>query len=128
MFEYNNDKFETRLNELVEVEGNAAGAFLRAYAKASIEQIIDSDNASLYASLFAAEERYTSAHKLMREKYINWQKQVDDCGLDPALATLVRLAVDGLWFAEMHRYAPPDVERREKIIELILNMTHGSTP
>ncbi len=128
LFEYHNDKFESRLRELIEAEGNGAGAFLRAYAKASIEQIVDPDNASLYASLFAAEERYTSAHKLMRKKYIKWQKEVDQCGLDPALATLVRLAVDGLWFAEMHRYAPPDAERREKIIELILNMTHGSKP
>ena len=50
---------------------------------------------------------------------------VENCGLDPVLATLVRLTVDGLWFAEMHRYAPPDVESRERIIELIFNMTHG---
>ncbi len=125
LFEYYNDIFETRLKELAEVEGDDAGAWLRAYAKASIEQIADPDNASLYAGLFAAEERYDSAHQLMRQKYVNWQQQVENCGLDPVLATLVRLTVDGLWFAEMHRYAPPDVESRERIIELIFNMTHG---
>ncbi|MCP4416416.1 MAG: TetR/AcrR family transcriptional regulator [Chloroflexi bacterium] len=128
LFEYHNNIFETRLQELAEAEGNETGAWLRAYAKASIEQISDLDNASLYAGLFAAEERYASAHQLMRQKYINWQQQVENCDLDPTLATLVRLAVDGLWFSEMHRYAPPDLECREQIIQLIMNMTYGSEP
>jgi AcrR family transcriptional regulator len=128
LFEYHNNIFETRLQEFAEAEGNEAGAWLRAYAKASIEQISDPDNASLYAGLFAAEERYTSAHQLMRQKYVIWQWQVENCDLDPTLATLIRLAVDGLWFSEMHRYAPPDLERREGIVQLIMNMTYGSTP
>ncbi|MGD2159358.1 MAG: TetR/AcrR family transcriptional regulator [Anaerolineales bacterium] len=126
LFEYHNSKFETRLQELVEAEGDEVGAWLRAYAKASIEQIADPENASLYASLFAAEERYASAHQLMREKYVNWQKNIENCGLDPTLATLVRIAVDGLWFAEMHRYAPPDLKRREKILKRILDMTYNA--
>jgi len=125
LFEHHNQKFETRLEALYqEEEPDDAGAWLRAYARASIEQIIDPDNASLYASLFAAEERYASAHQLMRDKYIDWQQHIEDCGLDPAWATLIRLTVDGLWFAEMHRYAPPGQERREEIIKLILDLTY----
>lgn len=128
LFEYHNQKFETRLIELAEKEGDDAGAWLRAYAKASIEQITDPGNASLYASLFAAEERYSSAHALMRQKYVDWQKHIEDSGLDPAWATLVRFAVDGLWFAEMHHYAPPDPEQRAKIVDLILQLTYNPTP
>ena len=127
LFEYHNNKFEKRLQALAEEEGDDPGAYLRAYAKASIEQITDPDNANLYASLFAAEERYASAHQLMRNKYVDWQEKVENCGLDPAWATLLRTAVDGLWFSEMHRYAPPDEERREEIVEMILNLTHENT-
>ena len=123
LFEYHNDKFETRIQELVLEDGNEAGAWLRAYAKASIEQIIDPDNSSLYASLFAAEEKYASAHQLMRRKYVDWQRRIESSRLDPTWATLVRLAVDGLWFAEMHKYAPPAEGRRQEIIELILSLT-----
>ena len=126
LFEYHNDIFELRLQELTTAEGDDPGAWLRAYAKASVEQITDPDCASLYVSLFAAEERYASAHQLMRQKYVRWQQQVEVSGLDPALATLVRLAVDGLWFAEMHRYAPPLSERREIIVDLILQLTKNS--
>lgn len=128
LFEYHNNKFETRLTELAEAEGDEAGAWLRAYAKASLEQIADPENASLYASLFAAEERYASAHQLMRSKYVNWQRKVEQSGINPTLATLVRLTVDGLWFVEMHSYAPPDLERRQEILELILKMTYGNGP
>jgi len=122
LFKYHNDKFESRLQELAEIEGDVPGAWLRAYARASIEQIADPDNASLYASLFAAEDSYASAHKLMRQKYTLWQKQVEECGLDPDWATLVRFAVDGLWFSEMHRYAPPSSTRHDKIVNLILEL------
>ena len=125
LFEYHNDKFETRLQILAEEEGDEPGAWLRAYARASIEQITDSDNAGLYASLFAAEEKYASAHQAMRRKYVDWQRRIEASRLDPTWATLVRFAVDGLWFAEMHKYAPPDEARRQKIIELILSLTRG---
>lgn len=125
VFDYYNNIFETRLQELADAEGDEPGAWLRAYTKASIEQSADPDNASVYASLFAAEERYVSAHQLMRQKYDKWQREVESCGIDPTLATLARLAVDGLWFSEIHQYAPPDRERREKILNLILEMTYS---
>lgn len=128
LFEYHNNIFETRLEALAKEEGDDAGTWLRAYAKASIEQISDPGNAGLYASLFAAEERYASAHALMRRKYLLWQRQVEECGPDPAWATLVRLPVDGLWFAEMHHYAPPDKERRAPIVDLILRLTCDTVP
>ena len=124
LFEYHNNIFEERLLELVSAEGESPGAYLRAYAKASVEQMADPENAKLYASLFAAEEKYASAHKLMRQKYIEWQKKINQCGLDSDWAMLLRFAVDGLWFAEMHRYAPPTSEHRDKIAEMILKLTH----
>lgn len=122
LFEYHNDIFETRLRELVEAEGEKPGAFLRAYAKASAEQMAEPENASLYASLFAAEEQYSGAHKLMREKYINWQKRIDRCKIDSDWAMLLRFATDGLWFVEMHRYAPPSPDQRKKIVQMIVEM------
>ena len=64
----------------------------------------------------------------MRQKYVDWQQQVEESGLDPAWATLPRLAVNGLWFAEMHHYAPPNAEQREQIVDLILQLTTGPVP
>ena len=123
LFEYHNDLFESRLAELAAAQADRPGAWLRAYARASIEQITDPETASLYSSLFAAEERYATAHRLMRQKYARWQTQVDDCGLEPDWASLIRLTVDGLWFSEMHHYAPLPPARREQIVALIEQLT-----
>ena len=35
---------------------------------------------------------------------------------------------DGLCFAEMHHYVPPDAERRAQIVDLIMQLTHDSLP
>lgn len=127
IFEYHNDIFERRLVELTKEEGETPGAWLKAYARASVEQVSDVETASLYASLFAAEEEYASAHAKMRQKYINWQQKVEDCGLDPNWALLIRLTVDGLWFSEMHQYGPPQAGRREWIVNKIMELVDDST-
>ena len=128
LIEYHNDQFESRLQAFLEMERDQPGAWLRAYARAAIEQLRDPDNANLYAGLFAAEEKYDSAHKLMQLRYVGWQQQVDASGLDPTWATLVRLTIDGLWFAQMHQYAPPDEARRERIVDMVLALTTHSGP
>lgn len=119
IFTYHNGIFEERLDKLCIEEGHAPGAWLKAYARASVEQVTDPETASLYASLFAAEEKYATAHAQMRQQYIAWQNKAENCGLDPNWATLIRLTVDGLWFSEMHQYGPPDLERRNWIINKI---------
>ncbi len=123
LFNYHNNIFEERLQELTAVEGDVPGAWLRAYALASIEQITNPENASLYASLFAAEEKYASAHQLMRQKYIAWQEKVDRSDIDPVWATFLRLGVDGLWTSIKNQYAPPDDKRLEELKGLILRLT-----
>lgn len=120
IFEYHNAIFEERLVQLCDDEGDAPGAWLKAYARASVEQISDPGTASLYASLFAAEEKYASAHALMRQKYVSWQQQVENCGLDPNWAMFLRLTVDGLWFSEMHQYGPPNEKQREWVVSQVM--------
>ena len=122
IFEYHNGIFEERLEALSREEGNAPGAWLKAYARASVEQVSNAETASLYASLFAAEEAYASAHAQMRQKYINWQEKVENCGLDPNWALLIRLTVDGLWFSQMHQYGPPNQTQQDWLVQKIMEL------
>lgn len=124
LFQYHIDRFNQRLDRLVAEEEAGIGGWLRAYAQASIEQITDSDKASMFASLFAAGERYPSVLAIMKRSYDEWQQQVESCGVALNVAMLVRLAVDGLWFTEMYQYAPPSLEQRQAVLQLILQLTH----
>ena len=42
------------------------------------------------------------------------------------MATLVRLAADGLFFAELLGFAPPEGALRKRILEALLSLTEGS--
>ncbi|MDQ0063823.1 hypothetical protein J2T14_006046 [Paenibacillus harenae] len=53
------------------------------------------------------------------------QKKIENDGLDPVLGTIVRLAVDGLWFSEILGVGDLDSELREKVIQYLTNMTKG---
>lgn len=123
LFQHHIDRFNAHLLRLVETEDQGPGGWLRAYAKASIAEITDPDNASLFASLFAAGERYPTVLELMRRSYADWQRQVEASSLDPAIALLVRLAVDGFWFTEMYQYAPLTVAQRTAVLQEILRLT-----
>ena len=37
----------------------------------------------------------------LRLAYRRWQRQLGNDGIDPVSATIVRLAVDGLWFSQL---------------------------
>lgn len=123
LFQYHLERFNRRLDELALAEGEGSGSWLRAYAKASVEQITDPDAASMFASLFAAGEKYPTVLAIMKRSYDDWQQKVEMSGLAPDVAMLVRLAVDGLWFTEMYQYAPPTVEQREAVMRLISRLT-----
>ena len=125
LFQHHIDRFNRDLQRLVETEEHGPGGWLRAYAKASIAEITDPDNASLFASLFAAGERYPTVLEIMRRSYVEWQRQVEASPLDPAVALLVRLAVDGFWFTEMYQYAPLSTTQRVAVLQEILRLTAG---
>jgi AcrR family transcriptional regulator len=123
LFQQHIDRFNCDLQRLVETEEQGPGGWLRAYAKASIAEITDPAKASLFASLFAAGERYPTGLDIMRRSYGEWQRQVEATRLDPAVALLVRLAVDGFWFTEMYQYAPLSVAQRVAVLEEIVRLT-----
>ena len=59
----------------------------------------------------------------LREQYDQWQEQSENDNLPPTLATILRLAVDGLWLADMLGFAPPQGKFREEVIKAMLDMT-----
>ena len=122
LFKYHAEKFDKHLAKLSDANLTEKGGWLKAYLLASLEEILDPGNAGLFASLFAAGEEFPWVHKVMQQRYVAWQQHVENCGLEPVLATLIRLTVDGLWFSEIYQYAPPNPKRRDQIIELVFKL------
>ena len=67
----------------------------------------------------------TNPHLLdpLRERFRAWQGAIERDGIDPVRATIVRLAVDGLWLAELLGIWSPSVELRGQVLDQLLQLT-----
>jgi AcrR family transcriptional regulator len=113
--------FGDEIDQAAAREPRDAGAWLRAYARATAapgQQLNDTT-----ASLLAAVANNPELLEPARERFAAWQRRAEQDGIDPARATIVRLAADGLWLAELFGFAPPAEPLRSRVLAELLNLT-----
>ena len=88
-------------------EAELPGAYTRAYVRATLEPVTPGEE-RLGAALVAAAAAEPELVVPLQEAAAGWQARLVDDGLDPTLATLVRLACDGLWLCGLFGLAAPD--------------------
>ena len=59
----------------------------------------------------------------LQEAADGWQARLVDDGLDPALATVIRLACDGLWLCDLFGLASPQGNLRAQVGSAFEQMT-----
>ncbi|MER6507871.1 TetR/AcrR family transcriptional regulator [Nonomuraea sp. NPDC001636] len=83
--------------------GGRPGDFLRAYVRATIPErhtaSVPADRVTV--ALLAGVLVDPAGLEPLRERFAAWQARLADDGIDPAAATVVRLAVDGWWAARL---------------------------
>lgn len=102
-------------------EERGAGRWSRAYARASFTE--DRWYLQVSAGLLAAVAEDPALLDPLRRGYRDAQRWAERDGIDPAVATLVRLAADGLFFAELLGFAPPEGELRSRVLQSLLSLT-----
>lgn len=107
--------YVTELSERVEQDAGPHGKWTRAYIESSDQCAggVFETSTALTAALFSNPQMLNS----MQDEYTLIQKKLSDDGIDPVRATIIRLAVDGLWISEMFRLAPPNGELKQQVIE-----------
>lgn len=101
-------------------QGSWAKAYVRAASPLSGGQ---QRELSVTAALMAAMANDPALAEPLRERYEFWQTQhVEKDGLDPAFATLMRLAIDGLWLTKLFGLASPSGEFRDEVLEEALRL------
>ncbi|HEU4328345.1 MAG TPA: TetR/AcrR family transcriptional regulator [Roseiflexaceae bacterium] len=109
--------------ELAADNGPVAGRWLRAYIRATFA--LNQADSELTGALLAAIGSDPALLAPVREHFAVWQLQAEADGLDPTLATLLRLATDGLWFADLFGLAPPPPEARAQLMERMLALANA---
>ena len=122
MVAYLNERFEQAIQHQV-AQGQAS--WLEAYVAMSCDpqhsQIAES------AGMLAAVANDLTLLEPLAEQYQVLQEQVEASGLDPDLATIVRLAADGLWFTELFGISPLRDERRSQVLARLITLIKEQT-
>lgn len=100
------------------------GKWTRAYVDVSFEP---NDVNNLYTALSSAHFSNPEMLLQLQQMYADIQQKIENDGIDPVQATLVRLAVDGLWLAEMFGLAPPEVDIRQQVIAAMQSIIQEAT-
>lgn len=122
MVEDQTDRFVSDFRSRAAKNAGTEGAWSRAYVESTSADIQNGNGlgTALITALFTNPELLTR----YQEEYSAWQKHIENDGIDPAVATLVRLAADGLWFSEMFGLGTLDGELRDSVIRRLVEMTN----
>lgn len=99
------------------------GRFARAYLGSTLDTPPEQPGAS---ALLAAISLNPALLEGVRARYHAWQARAEHDGLPPGLGTLLRLAADGLWLAELFSLAPPTPEERASLNSTVERLTRGA--
>lgn len=103
-------------------EGPEAGRWLRAYIRLTFTP--PADCFGLTAAVLAASATPALLAPVWAA-FARWQERAVNDGLDPAEATLIRLAADGLWFADLFEAGPPPQDLRAGVAAALLRQAGG---
>lgn len=103
-----------------------AGAFALAWLDASIpaeSPAGDTSGADQVPVALLAAAGGPAVLDVLCARYDGWQKRLVDNGLDPAVATLVRMAVDGWWTSRLLDLSPPHDDLHLRLRALLVELT-----
>jgi len=97
------------------------GRWLRAFLDATVEE--SGTDYALTGGIFAAIANDLALLEPIRAAYRRWQERAVTDGVDPVVATIVRIAADGLWLGDMFAFAPLTGPQRAEIITRLRLLT-----
>jgi AcrR family transcriptional regulator len=122
------EEFDHDVDELLAAD-HAPGCFTRAYIRATLapSSLRPDREDRVGAALIAAAAAEPALLVPLQQAVERWQQRVEADGIDPVVATAIRLAVDGLWMCDLFGMAPPNASRRVELGELLARMTERPT-
>jgi AcrR family transcriptional regulator len=117
------DHFEAEIVAHIEAQGEVGqpGAWVRAYLAISLADNELSN--SFGAGALAAIATTPALLGHVQQRFVRWQALATTDGIDPAVATLMRVAADGLFFLDLLQFAPPDPTLRQQIVDRLFELS-----
>lgn len=112
---------------VLEEEPGGPGAFCRAYL-GSRARPVNPEQRHIHAAILAAAGTDPQLLDPFRKRMAAWQACLEADGIPPEMATIVRLAIDGLCLCRLLGMPVPEGELRDKVVETLVGMTRPEEP
>jgi AcrR family transcriptional regulator len=113
---------DSEQSQAMEHDSSEPGVFTRAYLNARAKGP-DPEAEPVHTALLAAAGTDPEYLDPFRKRMAEWQARLESDGLDPATASIVRLAIDGLGLCRLLGLPVPEGELRRRVIDKLLSMT-----
>lgn len=110
---------QTEFNQ--DSEPGTPGQWVRAYIRATL--LFGKQSLALIANLSSIVADSPNSLKAAEDYGQQCRQRIETSGIDPTKATIIQLAVDGLWFSEVFQFGTPDESRLADVIETLVEMT-----
>ena len=122
MIERSITSFDDALIDAGADDPDARGRFTRAYIKASLGMtpLTGTSFDNLCSSVTTALLHYPESLGPVQAQGQRTQKNIEEDGIDPVLATIIRLAIDGLWLSENLNMMRFDKDMKAKVAARLL--------
>ena len=119
--------------EVHQQHDTAPGRWTRAYVRRKFEPVLpypgEADfprSKEMGAGLIVAATTTPGLLEPLRQRFQAWQQAIEQDGIDTARATVVRLAVDGLWLAELLGIWSPSEQLRTQVLHELIRLTQDT--
>jgi AcrR family transcriptional regulator len=120
-------------------DDTAPGRWTRAYVRKTVAPKLSYPGEADFpkskevgAALIATAATHPKLLEPLRERFRVWQRAIERDGIGPTRATVIRLAVDGLWLADILGIWSPSDKLRRQVLNELIRLTHkeaqGSHP
>ena len=107
------------------------GSFARAFLRACLDpEGALTRTVHVSAGIIAAVATNSQLLAPLRHRYDEWRQRLEDDGIDPAIAELVRSAADGLWLGNVLELGVASMALRKRVFAKLIELTHlgGAAP
>ena len=120
MIDYLMQSFVSGMNSAVNEDPCERGKWVRAYTVLTFNEL----NVEMNTAFLAAVATNPELLKIMAERFQELHARIEDDNIDPIIATIVRLAADGMYFNQLYGLNLQE-DTREKILNHLISLTRG---
>ncbi|UOR10955.1 TetR/AcrR family transcriptional regulator [Halobacillus amylolyticus] len=113
MVEHLASNYQEKISHNAELDPIEKGKWTRSFLNVTFNQSYE--NKDMNAGLLAAKAVNSDLLHPIREAYSNWQHEIENDGLDPIKATIIRLAIDGIWLSELFDIYQIEEDKKDEV-------------